>query len=165
MGGFSMYQKVVDKLNELGITFQIVEHEPALTTEQADSFIEGIEGVRTKTMFLTNKKKRNFYLVIMDDAKRLDMDVFKDIVEEKQIKMASAETLYDKMMLPPGVVSPFGLLNNEDKDIHVYVDQEIVSEERMSFHPNTNEKTIFVNTEDLFTFLKAIGYEPHVIEL
>ena len=160
-----MYQKVVDKLNELGIPFQIVEHEPALTTEQADRFIEGIEDVRTKTMFLTNKKKRNFYLVIMDDAKRLDMDVFKDIVEEKQIKMASAETLNDKMMLPPGVVSPFGLLNNEDKNIHVYVDQEIVSEERMSFHPNTNEKTIFVNTEDLFTFLKAIGYEPHVIEL
>ena len=148
-----MYQKVVDKLNELGIIFQIVEHEPALTTEQADSFIEGIEGVRTKTMFLTNKKKRNFYLVIMDDAKRLDMDIFKDIVEEKQIKMASAETLNDKMMLPPGVVSPFGLLNNVDKDIQVYFDQEIVSEERMSFHPNTNEKTIFVNTENLFTFL------------
>ena len=160
-----MYQKVADTLNELGITFQIVEHEPALTTEQADHFIEGIEGVRTKTMFLTNKKKRNFYLVIMDDAKRLDMDVFKEFVEEKQIKMASAETLNDKMMLPPGVVSPFGLLNNEDKDIHVYFDQEIVSEERMSFHPNTNEKTIFINTQDLFTFLKAIGYEPHVIEL
>ena len=160
-----MYQKVADTLNELGIPFQIVEHEPALTTEQADRFIEGIEGVRTKTMFLTNKKKRNFYLVIMDDAKRLDMDVFKEIVEEKQIKMASTETLNDKMMLPSGVVSPFGLLNNEDKDIRVYVDQEIVSEERMSFHPNTNEKTIFIQTEDLFTFLKEIGYEPHVIEL
>lgn len=160
-----MYQKVADTLNELGITFHIVEHEPALTTEQADRFIEGIEGVRTKTMFLTNKKKRNFYLVIMDDAKRLDMDVFKDIVEEKQIKMASAETLNDKMMLPPGVVSPFGLLNNRDKDIQVYFDQEIVSEERMCFHPNTNEKTIFIKTEDLFSFLKAIGYEPHVIEL
>ena len=160
-----MYQKVADRLNELGIIFQIVEHEPALTTEQADRFIEGIEGVRTKTMFLTNKKKRNFYLVIMDDAKRLDMDVFKEIVEEKQIKMASAETLNEKMMLPPGVVSPFGLLNNKDKDIHVYFDQEIVSEERMSFHPNTNEKTIFINTQDLFTFLKEIGYEPHVIEL
>ena len=160
-----MYQKVVDRLNELGITFQIVEHEPALTTEQADRFIEGIEGVRTKTMFLTNKKKRNFYLVIMDDAKRLDMDIFKEIVEEKQIKMASAETLNDKMMLLPGTVSPFGLLNNRDKDIQVYFDQEIVSEERMCFHPNTNEKTIFVNTEDLFTFLKAIGYEAHVINL
>lgn len=160
-----MYQKVVDKLKELGITYQIVEHEPVLTTEQADRFIEGIEGVRTKTMFLTNKKKRNFYLVIIDDAKRLDMDVFKEIVEENRIKMASAETLNDKMMLLPGTVSPFGLLNNRDKDIQVYFDQEIVSEERMCFHPNTNEKTIFINTLDLFTFLKAIGYEPHVIEL
>lgn len=160
-----MYQKVLDKLNELGIPFQIVEHEPVLTTEQADRFIEGIEGVRTKTMFLTNKKKRNFYLVIIDDAKRLDMNVFKEIVEENRIKIASAETLNDKMMLLPGTVSPFGLLNNRDKDIQVYFDQEIVSEERMCFHPNTNEKTIFVNTEDLFTFLKAIEYEPHVIEL
>ena len=151
-----MYQKVFDLLNELGIPFQMVEHEPALTTEQADRFIEGIEGVRTKTLFLTNKKKRNFYLVIMDDSKRLDMNVFKDIVEEKQIKMASAETLNDKMKLQPGAVSPFGLLNNEDKDIQVYFDQEIVSEERMSFHPNTNEKTIFVNTQDLFTVLKEI---------
>ena len=117
-----MYQKVLDKLNELGIPFQLVEHEPVLTTEQADRFIEGIEGVRTKTMFLTNKKKRNFYLVIIDDAKRLDMNVFKEIVEEKRIKMASAETLNDKMMLPPGTVSPFGLLNNRDKDIQVYFD-------------------------------------------
>ena len=157
-----MYQKVVDRLNELGISFQIVEHEPVLTTEQADRFIEGIG---TKTMFLTNKKNRNFYLVIIDDAKRLDMDVFKEIVEENRIKMASAETLNDKMMLLPGTVSPFGLLNNRDKDIQVYFDQEIVSEERMCFHPNTNEKTIFVNTEDLFTFLKAIGYEAHVINL
>ena len=160
-----MYQKVVDQLNELGIPFQIVEHEPVLTTEQADRFIEGIEGVRTKTMFLTNKRKRNFYLVIIDDAKRLDMDVFKEIVEENRIKMASAETLNDKMMLLPGTVSPFGLLNNRDKDIQVYFDQEIVFEERMCFHPNTNEKTIFVNTKDLFTFLKVIGYEPHVIKL
>ena len=52
-----LYKKVEQKLNELNISFEIVEHEPALTTEQADSFIEGIEGVRTKTLFLTNKNK------------------------------------------------------------------------------------------------------------
>lgn len=69
------------------------------------------------------------------------------------------------MMLLPGTVSPFGLLNNRDKDIQVYFDKEIVSEERMCFHPNTNEKTIFVNSEDLFTFLKVIGYEPYIIKL
>ena len=56
------YEKVVEILNGLDIPFEIVKHEPALTTEQADSFIEGIEGVRTKTMFLTNKKKTAYYL-------------------------------------------------------------------------------------------------------
>ena len=70
----NLYQPVADKLTALNIDFQLVEHEPALTTEQADQFIEGISGVRTKTMFLTDKKKRRFYLVIMDDSQRLDMD-------------------------------------------------------------------------------------------
>ena len=159
-----MFNKVMDKLNELSIKVQIVEHEPALTTEQADKFIEGIEGVRTKTMFLTNRKKKNFYLVIMDDAKRLDMDKFKGITEEKQIKIASAESLAEKMKLVPGVVSPFGLLNNDDKDIKVYIDKEIITQDRMSFHPNTNEKTIFINTTDLIKYLNSIGYEPKIIE-
>ena len=160
-----LYKKVEEKLNEMNIPFEIVEHEPGLTTEQADSFIEGIEGVRTKTMFLTNKKKTEFYLLIMDDKKRLDMDIFKEIVASKQIKMASKNSLFEKMMLPPGVVSPFGLLNNEDKDIKVYIDKEIIDEERMCFHPNTNEKTIFLKTLDLLKFIESIGYDVNIVEI
>ena len=122
------YEKVVEMLNELDIPFEIVEHEPALTTEQADSFIEGIEGVRTKTMFLTNKKKTAYYLLIMDDQKRLDMDFLKELIGANRVRMASPESLFEKMSLPAGVVSPFGLLNNIDKDIQVYFDKEIMSE-------------------------------------
>lgn len=160
-----LFDKVDDTLKALAIDYQLVEHEPALTTEQADQFIEGIEGVRTKTMFLTTRKKNHFYLVIMDDTKRLDMNRFKELVGEKQIKMASAECLLAKMQLSPGVVSPFGLLNNEDKDIQVYVDKAIAHEARMSFHPNTNDKTIFIQTDDLFKFLAAIGYAVNIVDL
>ncbi len=160
-----LYERVEEKLKELNIDFQIVEHEPATTTEQADSFIEGIEGVRTKTMFLTNKKKTEFYLVIMDDSKRLDMDKFQEIISAKQIKMASESNLFEKLRLPSGVVSPFGLLNNRDKDIRVFFDKEIMDEKRMSFHPNTNEKTIFLATDDLIRFIEAIGYEARIIEI
>ena len=159
------YEKVVEVLNGLDIPFDIVEHEPALTTEQADSFIEGIEGVRTKTMFLTNKKKTAYYLLIMDDQKRLDMDLLKELIGANRVRMASPESLFEKMSLPAGVVSPFGLLNNTDKDIHVYFDKEIMSEKRMSFHPNTNEKTLCLDTVDLLRFIETIGYESHIIEL
>lgn len=123
-----LYQQLVTKLKELNIPFEIVEHPPALTTEEADTFIKGIDGVRTKSMFLTNKKKTAYYLLIMDDQKRLNMEQFKEITQANRIKMASSDSLMQKMKLPPGVVSIFGLLNNDDHDIHVYFDQEILDE-------------------------------------
>ena len=159
------YQQVAKKLQELGITYDVVEHPPAFTTEQADSYIEGLEGVRTKTMFLTNKKKTQYYLLIMDDQRPLDMDDFKEQVGANRIRMASTESLAERMQLPAGTVSPFGLLNNEEKDILVYFDQDIVSEEIMTFHPNTNEKTIFIKTQDLFRFLESIDFNYEILTL
>ncbi|HFR3587970.1 TPA: prolyl-tRNA synthetase associated domain-containing protein, partial [Streptococcus suis] len=52
-----MDKLVFESLADLGMDYTIVEHPPALTTEEADRYIEGLEGVRTKSMFLTNKKK------------------------------------------------------------------------------------------------------------
>ena len=159
------YQEVKDRLDQLGINFDVVEHPPVLTTEQADSYIVSLEGVRTKSMFLTNKKKTQYYLLIMDDQKRLDMEDFKEQVGANRIRMASTESLAEKMQLPAGTVSPFGLLNNEEKDILVYFDQDIVSEEIMTFHPNTNEKTIFIKTKDLFRFLESIDFKYEILNL
>ena len=159
------YQQVANKLQELGITYDVVEHPPAFTTEQADSYIEGLEGVRTKSMFLTNKKKTQYYLLVMDDHKSLDMDDFKEQVGANRIRMASADSLAEKMNLPAGTVSPFGLLNNAEKDIQVYFDKDISSEEIMTFHPNTNEKTIFIKTQDLFRFLEAIDFSYEILTL
>lgn len=159
------YKMVENKLNELEIDFKIVDHPPAFTTEEADKYIEGHDGVRTKSMFLTDRKKKNFYLVILDDYKRLDMDRFKDIVGEKKVKMASENSLMEKMKLPAGTVSPFGLLNNEDHDIKFFMDKEIADEEIMTFHPNTNDKTLFLKTKDLYKYLDNIGYEVNFIEL
>lgn len=159
------YDKVKEYLNSIGIEFKIVEHEPAYTTEEADKYIEGHDGVRTKTMFICNKKKTNYYMIIMDDSKRLDMNKFKEIVSEKQMKMASEESLKEKLGIKPGMVSPFGLLNNDEKDVKIYMDKEIITEEIMTFHPNDNTKTLFITTKDLFKYFENIGYEINIIEL
>ena len=161
----TQYEMVVNKLKELNIGFQQVNHPPALTTEEADKYIEGMEGVRTKTMFLTNKKKTDWFLVVMDDLKRLDMERFEEIAQTKRVKMASPESLMEKMGLTPGSVSVFGLLNNADHDIKVYVEKAIIDEARMSFHPNDNTKTIFISTPDMFRFIESEGYEVNIAEL
>lgn len=116
-------------------------------------------------MFICNKKKTNYYMIIMDDSKRLDMNAFKEIISEKQIKMASEEALEQKLGTEAGMVSPFGLLNNEEKDVKIYIDKEIITEEIMTFHPNDNTKTLFISTKDLLKYFDSIGYEVNIIEL
>ncbi|HEL1584836.1 TPA: prolyl-tRNA synthetase associated domain-containing protein [Streptococcus suis] len=160
-----MEKSVFATLEELGIAYDVVDHPPALTTEEADSYIEGLEGVRTKSMFLTNKKKTAFYLLIMDDQKQLDMDQFRDLVGANRIRMASSESLMEKMHLPAGVVSVFGLLHNVDKDIQVFFDKEILSEPILTFHPNVNTKTIFVKTKEVLRFVEELGFTYQVLEL
>ncbi|MBL1225733.1 prolyl-tRNA synthetase associated domain-containing protein [Enterococcus sp. BWR-S5] len=157
-------KKVEAFLNDLGIPFELIEHPPAFTTEEADRFIEGIEGARTKSMFLTNKKKTAFYLLIMDDARQLDMNAFKEIVETSRIKMASPDALMEKLKLTPGAVSIFGLLNNTNRDVQVYFTREVLSEARMSFHPNINTKTLFLDTQDVLAVVEALGYTYTLID-
>ncbi len=51
------------------------------------------------------------------------------------------------------------------KDIRVYFDKDIVSEEIMTFHPNTNEKRSLLKTQDLFRFLESIGFHYEILTL
>lgn len=159
------YQIVCEALKKMNISYDLVEHPAALTTEEADRYIEGKEGVRTKTLFLCNRKKSAYYLVIMDDAKRLDMKKLGEIIDEKGMQFGSTEKLMEKMLLPAGVVSLFGLLNNTEHDIKVCLDKEMLSERFMSFHANDNTKTIFITTDDMYKFITSLGYEYSVIAL
>lgn len=157
--------EVLNYLDELKIAYEVVTHPAATTTELADKYIEGIEGVRSKTLFLRDKKKKNFYLVILDDKKSVDMAKLASLTGEKRLQFASADSLKEKMGLEPGVVSIFGLLNNKDQDIKIYIDKEIINEERISFHPNVNTKTIFINMNDMFKFFDSLNYNYEIIDL
>lgn len=159
------YEQVKAELEKLQIKYDIVEHPAVFTTDVADEYIKGKVGVRTKSLFLTDKKKRNFYLVFMDDDKRLDMNHFAEVVGEKHIKFASEASLMEKLGLKPGVVSIFGLMNNKEKDVKVYFEKDIVGDIPLTFHPNDNTKTIFVGMSDLEKFMKDLGFEYTIISL
>lgn len=159
------YEKVLHTLDSMEIQYKIVEHPAVMTTEEADRYIEGHEGVRTKSLFLCNKKSRAYYLIIMDDEKSVDMKTLEAHLEDKGLHFCSAEKLMAKMNLKPGTVSIFGLLNNEEKDIQVILDEEIMNEPIMTFHPNDNTKTAFISTKDMLRFLECFGYDYQIIKL
>lgn len=158
-------QIVYKTLHQMNISYDLVEHLPALTTEEADSYIEGKEGVRTKTLFLCNRKKSIYYLVIMDDAKRLEMKKLGELMGEKGMQFGSAEKLMEKLSVVTGAVSLFGLLNNAEHDMKICLEKAILAEPIMTFHPNDNTKTIFISTDDMLKFITSLGYEYSIIDL
>lgn len=160
-----MHEEVLKKLNELAITYETVVHPPAFTTEEANQYIEGKAGVRTKSLFLTNRKKTAYYLLIMNDSKRLDITKFQESLAVKRLSFASPTNLMGKLGVEPGAVSIFGLLNNQEKDVQVYFDKDIITQEIMSFHPNFNEMTLFLKTSDILRFIEELGYTYHTVTL
>lgn len=159
-----MKEEVYKYLDNLNISYQVVNHPKAYCTKDADKYIEGYEGVRTKTMFLYNKNKTNFYLIVMDENKRIDFKKLEEELQEKKLKFSSDEVLFDKLKLEKGVVSIFGLLNNKD-NIVVLFDEDIINDLPLTFHPNENDATIFINSEDVIKFLNTLNVSYKIITI
>ena len=159
------YTFVKEKLDGMNIAYRIIEHPPAMTTEEADRYIEGEEGVKTKTLFLCNKKSRDYYLVVTDGAKPIDMKALEELIPTKCLHFCSEEKLMYKLGLPAGTVSIFGLLNNEEHDVNIILDRGILDEKYITFHPNVNTATAFITMDDMYRFFNALGYEYRILEL
>ena len=59
--------------------------------------------------------------------------------------------------LTPGSVSPFGLINDHARGVRVFLDRDIKTARRVSFHPNVNTATLVLAREDFFRFLESTG--------
>jgi Ala-tRNA(Pro) deacylase len=154
---------VLSYLENLNINYDIVHHPPVFTTEEADIYVEGMEGVLSKTMFMAGKKDRKFYLFIMDENKRLDLKKMGELVDDR-LHFANSEFLLSKLGLVPGSVSLFGLLNNKDKDVNVFIDEDIMNEKLITFHPNENTATVFIKIDDMFLFLNSLGVDYNIVK-
>ena len=65
----------------------------------------------------------------------------------------------------PGSVSPFGLINDHEKHVHVFIDENLGNAERLAFHPNVNTSTLIITKSDLITFLEYTGNTYEFISL
>lgn len=148
---------VYDVLNELNIPYMRVEHEATATCEEADQVMGHLTGTPSKSLFLTNKKKTAFWLVLMNGNKPLNIKEFSPLIGEKHVSFASEEKMVEKLSLTPGMVSVFGLINNQEHDVNVIVDTELREREKITFHPNINTATIEIPTNDMYRFIEHMG--------
>ena len=67
--------------------------------------------------------------------------------------------------LTPGSVSPFGLINDTENHVHLFLDAKLRNEASLSFHPNDNHATVVISQQEFMHYLELVGNSYEFIEM
>ncbi len=158
-------KKVFDALKKLDISFQIYDHLPIRTSDDAFLLPEDVEGGKCKNLFLRNNEGTNHYLVILELKSRCDLNFLAHKLNEKRLGFASEDRLMRYLGVPSGSVSPFNLLNGQGKDVFIIVESGLLHYEKLVFHPNENTATLVLSVKDFMKFLQSLENRVEFVDV
>jgi Ala-tRNA(Pro) deacylase len=152
-------------LDRLGIATRTFEHPPLFTVEQSQALRGEIAGGHTKNLFLKDKKDNYFLLTVGEEAQVDLKQVHHAIGAASRVSFGRPEMLMDLLGVVPGAVTVFGLLNDAQHRVRLFLDAALMEHETINAHPLTNEATTQIARADLLRFLAATGHEPTILKL
>lgn len=158
-------EKVYDKLNELGITYEVDEHPAAFTIEEVDKMGIFEKGIGCKNLFLRDGGGKRHFLLVVEGHKKVDLKSIRSQIGCSRLSFGSEERLERCMKLTKGSVSPFGILNDDNRAVELIFDKELIDERCLGFHPNLNNATVWISFEDLIKVIEDHGNDVHFVEI
>jgi Ala-tRNA(Pro) deacylase len=150
-------EKVLSKLDELKIEYEIYDHPPLDTIEIALNYWKDIDAMHCKNLFFRNHKGNRHYLVIIKDTTPFNIRSLEQKLKQGKLTFGSEKRLMKYLGVKPGSVSPFGLINDHDRHVHLFLDQQLQSAEKISFHPNDNTASLVLAYTDFIKYLEHMG--------
>lgn len=158
-------EKVLHLLKQLNIKYEIHEHKPLPTIEIAMEVWKDIESTHCKNLFFRNHKGNRHYLVILESNHTLDIHDLEQRLRQGKISFASQKRLSRYLGVNAGSVSPFGLINDQENHVYVFLDQSLLHSGKISFHPNVNTASVVLDFQDFRRFLDYTGNSYEFLEL
>ena len=155
---------LLQMLKKESIDFSITEHEPLFTVEDSKLMRGKIEGGHSKNLFLKDQKD-NFFLITFIEDISADLKRLPDALNSKKLSFAKPEYLKELMGIEPGSVSPFGLINDDQRKINFFFDEAFLKFEIANFHPLVNTATVSIFPKDLIDFIKKFHREVNMINM
>jgi Ala-tRNA(Pro) deacylase len=151
--------------DRLSIQFEYHEHPPLATIEDAKIHWENYNSGRCKNIFFRNHKGDQHYLVILEHLRQLNIKDLEKRLKQGKLTFASDERLKKYLGVLPGSVSPFGLINDSEKHVHLFIDEKLNEFDRLTFHPNINTASLVISKSDFLKFLDFMGNTYEFIRL
>ncbi|WP_295625698.1 prolyl-tRNA synthetase associated domain-containing protein [uncultured Intestinimonas sp.] len=155
---------VLQTLAERNIPYQLWEHPAVYTIEEMDALDLPAPEAVVKNLFLRDAKGRRYFLVVLSKEKQADLRALGERLGVK-LSFASSERLAACMGLGKGSVTPFGVLNDQERKVEVLLDQDLRTRPLVAVHPNENTATVALAPEDLLQVLEDHGNPVTWLEL
>ncbi len=152
-------------LNELNIPFDYYGHPPVATIEEARKYWKDIEATHCKNLFFRNHKGNRHYLVIIEHSHDLYIRDLEQRLKQGKLSFASDQRMMKYLGLTPGSVTPFGLINDKEKHVYIFLDETLKKSKKISFHPCINTASIVIAFSDLIKFLNYTGNTYEFLKL
>ncbi|MFW9852953.1 MAG: prolyl-tRNA synthetase associated domain-containing protein [Candidatus Thorarchaeota archaeon] len=150
-------EAVIQYLEQYQIPFDIYEHPPVPTVEEALPYWKDIDSAHCKNLFFRNHKGNRHYLVILDHRRQLNIRELEQKLKQGKISFASPKRMEKYLGLSAGSVSVFGIINDHENHVHLFIDSALQSAEHISFHPNENNATLVISFASFMRFLESSG--------
>ncbi|MBO7193272.1 MAG: prolyl-tRNA synthetase associated domain-containing protein [Bacteroidaceae bacterium] len=157
--------KVLDYLNENNYKYSWYTHPEAPTIDIARQYWKQDGSKHCKNLFFRNHKGNRHYLVVLDCERDLDIHDLEKRLHQGKLSFASPQRMEKYLGLQPGSVSPFGLINDAENHVYLFMDKNLLEQEALSFHPNDNRATVVIEVEEFMRYLNAVGNGFEFIEL
>ena len=160
--------RVYDFLDKLGIQYQRIDHEAAMTMEACEEIDRALGDNTTicKNLFLCNRQETDFYLLLMPGDKPFKTKDLSAQIHSARLSFAKPEYMEKYLDITPGSVSVLGLMNDSEKKVQLLIDEDVRKEPYFGCHPCINTSSLKFTTEDLMQkIIPALEHEPVTVTL
>ena len=165
-GRLDKEMRVYDLLDSLGVEYERIDHEPAMTMEICEQIDASLGALICKNLFLCNRQQTDFYLLMMPADKPFKTKDLSAQIGSSRLSFATAEFMEEFLDITPGSVSVMGLMNDKDKRVRLLIDADVLKEEYVGCHPCINTSSLRLRIADLRDkIIPALAHEPTIVTL
>ena len=155
-----------DFLDKLGVSYQRIDHEAAMTMEACAEIDEALNAVICKNLLLCNRQKTAFYLLMLPGEKHFKTSTFSKTIGSSRLSFADPEFMEQFLDITPGSVSVLGLMNDHDNRVQLVMDEDILKGEYFGCHPCINTSSLRLKISDLMEkIIPAMGHSPRIVPI
>ena len=158
--------RVYDFLDALGIQYQRVDHEAAMTMEACLEVDTALEATMCKNLMLCNRQCTDFYILLLPGDKKFKTSVLSKQIGSSRLSFADGQYMESFLDITPGSLSVLGLMNDKENRVKLLIDKDVLTGEYIGVHPCVNTASLKIKTSDLVEkIIPAMGHEPTYVEL